>query len=95
MDVTLAVDTVQVVEVVGLVLAAGWMARRLLYVEDGRWTPVAGVLAFLAGFGLFGLGGWDVGPVIDGLAIVPPFAGALVVTAAFKLVEFGAAVPRW
>lgn len=84
-------------QLAGVAALAGWLADRLLGVElPMRGIPLfCGLAGIYAGSWLWHVGGWDLGPVLAGQAVLPAFAGALAVSGFFKLVTLGAAGPRW
>jgi hypothetical protein len=83
--------------VAGAALLAGWLAERTF--DTGLRVrgigPLAGVLGYWAGSGLWGWAGWSQGPVLGDVPIVPICAGTLAVCAMLKLIGLGAAGPRW
>lgn len=86
-----------VLQLAGIAAIAGWAADRLLDIElPVRGIPLfCGLAGLYAGSWLWSVGGWEPGPVLAGQALLPAFAGALVVSAVFKLVSIGSAGPRW
>jgi len=84
-------------QLAGIAAVAGWVADRLLGIElPVRGIPVfCGLAGLYAGSWLWSMGGWDSGPALAGQALLPALAGALVVSAVFKLVSLGASGPRW
>jgi len=89
-------DALRLVQQAGLALLAGWTAARLLDTGSSARgvSLLCGVAGLHAGTWLWGAAGWPHGPVLGGHAILPAFVGALVVSAALKLVGLGAAGPR-
>ena len=100
---TAAIDPVvmsqawRLLEMTALAMLAGWAAERLF--ETGlriRGLPLfCGLAGLYLGSWLWSVGGWESGPLVAGLGIVPLFAGTLAVAALFKLATLGAAGPRW
>ena len=86
-----------VIQAVGVAMLAGWLTERAL--DTGLRIPAVGPLCGLvglwAGGWLWHWGGWDTGPLLGGVAVVPALAGTLGVCAILKLVSVGAAGPRW
>jgi hypothetical protein len=84
-------------QITSVAMLAGWVAEQLL--DTGLRIRGLALFCGLAGlyFGswLWGVGGWESGPTVAGHGILPLFAGALGVSAVFKLVSLGAAGPRW
>jgi hypothetical protein len=87
----------QLAQMTLLASLAGWTAARLL--DTGlriRGLPVfCGLAGLYFGSWLWGVGGWASGPTVAGHGLLPLFAGALAVSALFKLVTLGATGPRW
>jgi uncharacterized membrane protein YeaQ/YmgE (transglycosylase-associated protein family) len=86
-----------VLQAVAVAMLAGWVAERT--VDTGLRIrgigPLTGLIGVYAGSRLWAWSGWDTGPLLGGLAIVPALAGAFGVCAVLKLVSVGLAGPRW
>ena len=84
-------------QLTAVALLAGYSAARLLDLGLGlRGLPAfCGLAGLYVGAWMWEAGGWNVGPILAGHALLPAFAGALTVAALFKLVSLGAAGPRW
>jgi uncharacterized membrane protein YeaQ/YmgE (transglycosylase-associated protein family) len=87
----------EMVQLTAVALLAGYSAERLLDPGLGvRGLPaLCGLAGLYVGAWMWEAGGWNAGPLLAGHALMPAFAGALMVAALFKLVSLGAAGPRW
>jgi len=83
-------------QVAGVAMLAGWIAERVL--DTGLPVrgsgPLAGLIGLCLGSWLWAWGGWDSGPMLGSVPIIPAFAGAFAVCAVLKLVSLGLASPR-
>jgi hypothetical protein len=95
-ETTLMSDAGWFLQVAAIPLLAGWVAERLL--DPGlnvRGLAIfSGVAGAYVGSQLWAVGGWEGGPTLGGQALFPVLAGALAVTALFKLIGIGAAASR-
>jgi uncharacterized membrane protein YeaQ/YmgE (transglycosylase-associated protein family) len=87
----------EMMQLTAVALLAGYSAERLLDPDLGvRGLPaLCGLAGLYVGAWMWEAGGWNAGPLLAGHALMPAFAGALMVAALFKLVSLGAAGPRW
>ncbi len=96
-DPELVSEVWRLLQIASIAFLAGWAAEQLF--DTGlRVRGLAlfcGLAGLYAGSWLWATNGWDGGPTIAGTGLLPVFAGALGVSAFFKLVSLGAAGPRW
>ena len=81
----------------GAAMLAGWAAERVL--DTGLRIrgigPLAGAIGLGLGSWLWSWEGWDQGPMLGSVPVVPALAGAFAVCGVLKLVGLGLASPRW
>ena len=89
-------EALRSLQLVGMALAVGWPAARLL--DPGisaRGLPfLCGIAGLHAGSWLWNAAGWGGGPAVAGHPLAPAFAGALAVAGLLKLIGLGVAGPR-
>ena len=90
-------EGIRLLQGLAVAMLTGWLAERAI--DTGLRIPGLGLLAGLvgiwAGRWIWAAAGWNNGPIVAGLPLLPLVAGAFAVCGVLKLVSLGFPGARW